>query len=418
LLPILAFLFTIIEVFFTEVHTALVSWRAPMNHLPEVLKILEGALRSNADQAVNYARLLIEKLIQEGEHQQARLVQRKLDTLPSKLVPLASGQMGSIPVDQESRLDLAEEEVMPSDEPRVLLDEHIRADVDRFLADARHLDRLLAAGVNPNLRMLIYGAPGVGKTHLARFIASELKLPLLTARCDTLISSFLGSTAKNIRHLFDHGAQRPCVLFLDEFDALAKARDDAQELGELKRVVVGLLQNIDALPAQTVLLAATNHEQLLDPAVWRRFDYRLQIHLPSPVLREALLNSYLGAFGSQIALNRAVQLSEGLSGGVIRQAVEGCVRDAILKDEQQVTEGRLLARIGQIILTTQNVAPTTEAVAELLLKAHVPLRTVAEGTGLSMRQILKRRTGRAVDKDKEQNQGEIGGHQGKPRTRR
>lgn len=389
-----------------------------MNHLPEVLKILEGALRSNAEQAVNYARLLIEKLNQEGEHQQARLLQRKLDTLPSKLVPLAGGQMGSIPVDQESRLDLAEEEVIPSDEPRILLDEHIRADVNRFLADARHMDRLLAAGVNPSLRMLIYGAPGVGKTHLARFIASELKLPLLTARCDSLISSFLGSTAKNIRHLFDHGAQRPCVLFLDEFDALAKARDDAQELGELKRVVVGLLQNIDALPSQTVLLAATNHEQLLDPAVWRRFEYRLQIHLPSPVLRGALLKSYLGTFGSHITLNRAVQLSDGLSGGVIRQAVEGCIRDVVLADEQHVTEGRLLARLAQIILTARNVAPTVQAVADVLLRAGVPLRAVAEGTGLSMRQVLKRHADQAIEKDREHNQGETGGHQGKPRTRR
>jgi SpoVK/Ycf46/Vps4 family AAA+-type ATPase len=309
--------------------------------------------------------------------------------------------MGSIPVDQESHLDLAEEELIPSDEPKVLLDEHIRTEVDRFLEDSRHMDRLLAAGIDARLRMLIYGAPGVGKTQLARFIAGELKLPLLTARCDTLISSFLGSTAKNIRHLFDHAAQRPCVLFLDEFDALAKARDDAQELGELKRVVVGLLQNIDALPSQTVLLAATNHEQLLDPAVWRRFNYRLQIHLPSPALRDALLKSYLGTFGVEIPLHRAVQLSEGLNGGVIRQAVEDCIRGAVLRQEKYVTEGQLLTRIVQVLLATRNTAPTLEAVADALLQSGVPLRTIVEGTGLSMRQVLKRSAEQHTDDDSE-----------------
>jgi hypothetical protein len=388
-----------------------------MNHLSEVLKILEGALRSNADQAVNYARLLIEKLKEEGEDQQARLLQRKLDTLPSKLVPLSGGQLGSIPVDQESRLDLAEEEIIPGDEPKILLDEHLRAEVNRFLDDMRHIDRLLAAGVDASPRMLIYGAPGVGKTHLARFIAAELHLPLLTARCDTLISSFLGSTAKNIRHLFDHAAQRPCVLFLDEFDALAKARDDSQELGELKRVVVGLLQNIDALPSRTVLLAATNHEQLLDPAIWRRFTYRLQIHLPSPTLREALLKSYLGTFGLGMALTRAVRLSEGLSGGVLRQAIEGCIRDAVLRLEVSVGEAQLLARIGQIILAARNLPPTVEAVADVLLQYRVPLRCVAEGTGLSMRQVLKRNALKGNALIKEEQKGRTHGKR-KSRTRR
>jgi len=101
------------------------------------------------------------------------------------------------------------------------------------------------------------------------------------ARLDGLISSYLGSTAKNIRALFDFAAKTPCVLFLDEFDAIAKVRSDAQEMGELKRVVNSFLQNLDTLGRQSIVLAATNHETLLDAAVWRRFTYRLALTLPT-----------------------------------------------------------------------------------------------------------------------------------------
>lgn len=387
-----------------------------MNYLPEVLKILEGALRSNAEQAVNYARLLVEKLEQEGEHQQARLIQRKLDTLPSALVPLSGGQFGTVPIDHESRLGLAHEEHVPVDEPHVLLDEHLRDEVQRFLADVLHMDRLFAAGIQAWPRMLIFGPPGVGKTQLARFIAAQLGLPLLTARCDSLISSFLGSTAKNIRYLFDHASQRPCVLFLDEFDALAKARDDAQELGELKRVVVGLLQNMDALPPQTIVVAATNHEQLLDPAVWRRFNYRLQIHLPPPALRFALLQSYLGRFAaSDLSLVRAVELTAGLSGGLIRQAVEDCIRQAVLANEPAVSEGTLLTRIAHSVLSAQKREPTREEITKLLLEKSVPLRVIAAGTGASMRQLLKQGKNRTSHKKQK---GKANGQTGESGSRR
>src|SRR5438477_8302827 len=120
-------------------------------------------------------------------------------------------------------------------------------------------------------RMLIHGPPGTGKTQTARWITGQLSLPLLTVRCDTLVSSLLGQTSKNLRRVFEHAVQRPCVLFLDEFDALASARGNERDVGELQRVVISLLQNVDALPDNTILIAATNHEQLLDPAVWRRF---------------------------------------------------------------------------------------------------------------------------------------------------
>ena len=134
----------------------------------------------------------------------------------------------------------------------------------------------------------MYGPPGTGKSRLARFIAQELGLDLYIARLDGLISSFLGSTSKNIRALFDFAAKTPCILFLDEFDAIAKLRGDTQELGELKRVVNSFIQNLDTLGTQSIVIAATNHEELLDSAIWRRFSYRLALNFPTADLREMM----------------------------------------------------------------------------------------------------------------------------------
>jgi SpoVK/Ycf46/Vps4 family AAA+-type ATPase len=214
--------------------------------------------------------------------------------------------------------------------------------------------------------MLLYGPPGCGKTYLAIYISARLGLPLLTARCDSLMSSFLGSTAKNIRNLFDHASNRPCVLFLDEFDSLAKARDDQHEVGELKRIVVGLLQNIDALPPETVLLAATNHEKLLDPAVWRRFSYRLHIQPPSVDMREKLFHQYLKEYSPKSTRIFAV-VADGMSGALIRQACEAAIRSTIINNESEVGEYKLLSKLAVYLYADviQSALPTEEKVRQL-----------------------------------------------------
>nr|WP_260117349.1 AAA family ATPase [Pseudoduganella rivuli] len=129
--------------------------------------------------------------------------------------------------------------------------------------------------------LLFCGQPGVGKTLAAHWMAHELRLPLLTLNLATVMSSYLGKTGNNVRAVFDHAISRPCVLLLDEFDAIAKRRDDDSDVGELKRLVNVLLQALDDWPANSMLIAATNHGELLDPAVWRRFDHVLHFELPS-----------------------------------------------------------------------------------------------------------------------------------------
>lgn len=360
-----------------------------MNHLPEVLKILEGALKSNAQMAVSYANLLAEKLESEGSGQHAKLVRDKLSRAPKQLFSTA-GVLNPLPVDSESRFPLADETRPVINEGRALMNAQTSARVDEFVSCVHNADALIAAGVGFFPTMLLYGPPGCGKTVLANEIAAKLTLPLLTARCDTLVSSFLGATSKNIRTMFEHAAGRPCVLFLDEFDALAKARDDKQELGELKRVVVSLLQNIDALSHGTVVLAATNHPQLLDPAVWRRFAYRIEIGLPDDEQIHALLASRLGNFATPKEIETAAPLCFGLSGALIEQAARDSVRAAVLANHKAIEVADLARRL---VRAQDGERPLNVEDEMRLLRSRAPqlfdYRTLHGLFGVSMRRITQ-----------------------------
>jgi SpoVK/Ycf46/Vps4 family AAA+-type ATPase len=138
-------------------------------------------------------------------------------------------------------------------------------------------DLLRSHGVEPRHRVLLEGPPGSGKTTLAEAIATEVAVPLLTVRYEGLIGSFLGETASRLDALFSAVRVRPCVLFFDEFDAVAKERGDIHETGEIKRVVSSLLLQVDRLPSHVIVVAATNHAELLDRAVWRRMQIRLSL---------------------------------------------------------------------------------------------------------------------------------------------
>jgi hypothetical protein len=148
---------------------------------------------------------------------------------------------------------------------RELIEEHHRADL------------LRSFGLEPRHRVLLVGPPGSGKTSLAESIATEVMVPLIVVRYETLIGSYLGETSTRLQRVFESARQRQCVLFFDEFDTLGKERGDVHETGEIKRVVSSLLLQIDRLPSYVLVIAATNHSELLDRAVWRRFELRLSL---------------------------------------------------------------------------------------------------------------------------------------------
>ena len=219
-----------------------------------------------------------------------------------------------------------------------VLNAPLAAAVRDLLAEWKHREELARLGAQPHMRCLIYGPPGVGKTRLARYLARQLTLPCVEVRLDGLMSSFLGTTARNIGALFEFANRYRCVLFLDEFDAVAKARDDVQEIGEIKRVVNTLLQSLDSRNGTGITIAATNHEHLLDPAVWRRFDSRIELHKPEPDARKLLLENFLTPITPEPAEMRfLVWATEGMSGADIEMLVDAGKRFLVLHKRPEPT---------------------------------------------------------------------------------
>jgi len=321
-----------------------------MPHVLELLKIIEGALAADRTKVAAYAEQLAQKLEADGESRVAGRLRRVLRSV--KTADLSPSRLSTtrVPVDGESRLSLADEESVEVNEAEVFLSPDPKRDLDEFLSFVAYSDKLFENGVGVVPSMLLHGPPGCGKTEIARSVSAQLGLPLITARTDALISSYLGSTAKNLRLLFEHASSRPCILFLDEFDAVAKLRDDPHELGELKRVVVSLLQNIDALDGKTVLLAATNHEHLLDPAVWRRFSFRLRIDPPDGPAREALFGKFFGDSSSRKENAMFAVIADGMSGADIREVAQAARRTAVLHGELRVSEADVLRRLVRLRL--------------------------------------------------------------------
>jgi SpoVK/Ycf46/Vps4 family AAA+-type ATPase len=169
----------------------------------------------------------------------------------------------------------------------LFLSDEVKAVAAELIEEQSRKDLLRSYGLEPRHRVLMSGPPGNGKTSLAEAIACELMVPLFVVRYEAVVGSFLGETSGRLKKLFDFARTHACVLFFDEFDTLGKERGDTHETGEIKRVVSSLLLQIDSLPSHVVIVTATNHGELLDRAVWRRFQVRLSLEGPSAAQREA-----------------------------------------------------------------------------------------------------------------------------------
>ncbi|MDR1405095.1 MAG: ATP-binding protein [Candidatus Methanoplasma sp.] len=305
-----------------------------MDYSNEVIRIVEGALKSDKVKVSSYTKLLIDKLTENGEMRLAKTFE-KLMKNDNKVTQMSVGDVMKIPIDQESRLPMADAYYPHNDSIDVILNSSANNQIEKFITYTRNTNKLLNSGITVPNSIILFGPPGCGKSRAATYISDRTKLPLVTARLDTMISSYLGSTSKNIRAIFEYAKSTPCILFLDEFDAIAKVRDDNNELGELKRVVNSLLQNIDRLKNGSIIVAATNHEHLLDPAVWRRFGFKINVDLPDVESRKRLVDLFLQGNGfSAKDLEIASAVTMGSSGADIEEICNKTSIDSILSDKE------------------------------------------------------------------------------------
>lgn len=258
-----------------------------------------------------------------------------------------------LPTDKRhgSRLiELFESNVYPD---QVVLSKRTERQVIRILEEHKCKSQLASFGYKPKRKILFWGPPGCGKTLTARLIAHELGLPIGVIRLSSLISSFLGDTANHLESIFELASSKPMVLLLDEVDAVGKSRDDRHDVGEVKRVVNSLLQLMDSFTAheESILIAASNHQHILDAALWRRFDDVIEFPNPSVDEISNYLRKQLNGVSSQIAFPALSKKMSGLSFADIEKVVIEAAKSMILSGREIVTTQDIECELKELLKT-------------------------------------------------------------------
>jgi SpoVK/Ycf46/Vps4 family AAA+-type ATPase len=306
---------------------------------------------------------------------------------PTRQSPLRSEGVATIPVDRDSRLQLLRHESGMTLEHEPIWSNSVAESLGQIVSEHRRASELMAKGLAPARTAIFTGPPGVGKTLAARWLAIQLDRPLLILDLAAVMSSFLGRTGNNVRHVLDYAKSVSCILLIDELDAIAKRRDDAQEVGELKRLVTVLLQEVDDWPEGGLLVAASNHPELLDPAAWRRFEMRVEFGLPErAAVKEAIRLFIDDADGlDESWLAALTEVLQGRSFSDIERELKGLRRQAIVNNcpLQELFPRLVRQHIDQQPKTAR------KSIAVKLAEAGLSQRFVNELTGISRDTLRK-----------------------------
>lgn len=369
-----------------------------LDEMNEVQSDLAQLIRLALAEQTEDVRLFVARLVRKYRNTDPELAEQ-MDLYLRAKAPRSSAPMRkaaaqptlptqTLPVDDESRLSLLK---VFKDEPsreQPLLSLDLEETLSQLIQERRQTERLASMGLSPTRSAIFVGPPGVGKTLTARWLASQLGVPLYVLDLTAVMSSLLGRSGSNLRAALDFSKRGPCVLLLDEIDAIAKRRSDDADIGELKRLVTVILQEVDEWPATGLLLAATNHAELIDPALWRRFDLVINFKAPEmPAVKQAIkrfLGQDYALFGRWIDILTFVFNGESFSDierdlQRFRRAVAlGTASDADLIEEFVKSRALVLERQGRIDL------------AVLLAKqTRLSQHTISDITGVSRDTIRK-----------------------------
>ena len=221
----------------------------------------------------------------------------------------------------------------------LILDKETKERIEYIIAENKNIANFYKIGLKPKQKILFCGPPGTGKTLAAKVVSSISDFPFVYVLFDSLVSSLLGETATNLRKVFDFIQSGRYVVLFDEFDIVGKKRDDPNEHGEIKRVVNNFMQMLDTYNGDSILIAATNHQQMLDTAIWRRFDEILYFDLPNTSQRKLLFEKYLHVFTKieNVDLSNLVRQTKGYSGAEITQICQDAIRKAVVEARFKIT---------------------------------------------------------------------------------
>ncbi len=244
-----------------------------------------------------------------------------------------------IPRDTEKGFPLLEIQHFEGSFNDLIISKETKEQLEQIVREFKDSDILATYNLQYKKKILLCGKPGTGKTFSAKIMSSVLNIPLIYIRFDAIISSYLGETAGNLRKVFDFIEHATWIVLFDEFDIIGKNRDDNHEHGEIKRVVNNFLQMLDNLKGDSIILAATNHQNILDPAIWRRFDDVIYYNLPDAKIRQQIFEIYLKPMKreSNIDLEKISHLTENFSPADIKMVTEEAMKTTIINSKNLIS---------------------------------------------------------------------------------
>lgn len=319
----------------------------------ELIKQLFLSFTSNDNDAfIEAAREYIDR----EKRKKHTIVARELEKALFQSAPASNGnkrfkQNIPIPRDTEKGFPLLEIQHHEQSFDNLILSKRTKEQLERIIREFKDGDILATYNLSYKRKILLCGMPGTGKTFSAQIISSVLGIPLIYIRFDAIISSYLGETAGNLRKVFDFIENGTWIVLFDEFDIIGKNRDDSHEHGEIKRVVNNFLLMLDNFKGSSILIAATNHQNMLDSAIWRRFDAVVDYELPDETTRKLLFERYLRPIkrNKGINLDKATKDSEGLSPSDIQMIAVEAMKTAIIDSRNSLSASDLDSAIKQFV---------------------------------------------------------------------